>query len=448
MNKNDIITLNITAHSAEGFGIGRYEGLAIFVPNTAEGDEIEAKILKVKKNLAYAKLEKIITPSPYRIEPDCPVSAKCGGCVYRHIGYNKECEIKQKKVYDSIKRIGGIDLEPQPIIPADNIYGYRNKAQLPISESGKTGFFAPHSHRIIETENCLLTPKIFTHISKLIEKWITKYQISVYNEATGKGLLRHLYLRIAKATNEIMVTLVINGDTLPYADRLIEALTSLLGRELKSVQININKEDTNVILGDKCVTLYGSDYITDLLCDLKIRISPLSFYQVNRDMTQKLYKKAAEYLIPDGKNIIDLYCGAGTIGLSMAKKARSVIGVEIVPEAVEDARLNAKENGIENAEFICGDAAAAAKRLKEQKITADAVIVDPPRKGCSEELLNTIANDFVPERIVYISCDSATLGRDVKILSSLGYTLTEYTPIDLFPRTQHCEAVALLIRNA
>ena len=448
MNKNDIIKLEITATSTDGVGIGRHDGLAVFVPNSCEGDEIEAKILKVKKNLAYAKIENIITPSEHRIISDCPVFSRCGGCVYRHITYKKEQEIKWQKVYDSIKRIGGIDIPPKPIMSADNIYGYRNKAQLPISESGKTGFFATHSHRIIETDSCLLTPEIFGGISVEVEKWITEFAISVYNEAEHKGLLRHLYLRIAKATGQIMVVLVINGDTIPHCEELINQLKALLGESLKSVQININKKDTNVILGDKCRTLYGEDFITDILCGVKIRISALSFYQVNRDMTEKLYKKAAEYLEPDGKNIIDLYCGAGTIGLSMANRAKSVIGVEIIPEAVKDAKINAKENGINNAEFICGDAATAAVSLAKRKISSDAVILDPPRKGCSEELLKTVANDFSPERIVYISCDSATLGRDCKILATLGYTLIEYTPVDLFPRTQHCEAIALLIRNA
>ncbi len=447
MNKNDIVRLNITATASEGFGIGRHEGLAVFVPNTCEGDEIDAKILKVKKNFAYGKIEEMITPSPDRQTPDCPVFLRCGGCVYRHITYKKEQQIKWKKVYDSIKRIGGIDLEPMPIMAAESICGYRNKAQLPISSGGKTGFFATHSHRIIETNSCLLTPEIFGEISREVENWIAEYNITPYNEAEHKGLLRHLYLRIAKATGEIMAVLVINGDTLPHAENLIDRLKILLGESLRSVQLNINKKDTNVILGEKCICLYGDEYITDILCGKKIRISPLSFYQVNRDMTERLYKKAAEYLEPDGKNIIDLYCGAGTIGLSMADTARSIIGVEIIPDAVRDAKINARENGIENAEFICGDAAAAAASLAKRSIRADAVILDPPRKGCSEELLNTVANDFSPERIVYISCDSATLGRDAAILTELGYTLKEYTPVDLFPRTQHCEAVALLIRN-
>ncbi len=447
MKKNDVVVLDITATSTDGYGIGRHDGIAVFVPNSAEGDRVEAKILKVKKSYAYGKVERLITPSPDRIAPDCNTFSRCGGCVYRHISYKKECEIKAKKVEDCIRRIGGIELKAQPILAAENIQGYRNKAQLPISENGKTGFFAPHSHRIIETDACLLSPKIFNEIAAIFSQWITEYGISVYNEAEHKGLLRHLYMRIGAANEETMVVLVINSDTLPHSNELLEKLKALLGNRLCSFQININKRDTNVILGDTCRVLYGKEYITDTLCGVKVRISPLSFYQVNHDMTEQLYKKAAEYAVPDGKNIIDLYCGAGTIGLSMAKAAKSIIGAEIVPEAVTDARLNAKENGIDNAEFICADAADAAKQLSNRGISADVVILDPPRKGCSEELLNTVATEFSPERIVYISCDPATLARDCKILNDLGYKLKEYTPVDLFPRTHHIETIALLLKQ-
>lgn len=447
MKKNDVVTLTVTATSSDGYGIGRYDGLAVFVPNSAEGDTAEVKILKIKKNYAYGKVEKLIIPSPCRITPDCEVFSRCGGCVYRHLSYQKECEIKSQKVKDCICRIGGIALEPQPIIAAESICGYRNKAQLPVSPNGKTGFFAPHSHRIIETDRCLLSPEVFNKIAATVSNWITSCNISVYNESEHTGLLRHLYLRIAEATGEIMVVPVINGDALPHSGELFEKLKELLGVQLCSFQININKKATNVIIGDTCKLLYGKPYITDILCGIKIRISPLSFYQVNRDMTERLYKKAAEYAEPTGKNIIDLYCGAGAIGLSMAQYAQSITGVEIIPEAVADARLNAKENGITNAEFICGDAAEAANELVRRHITADVVILDPPRKGCSEDLLRTVATNFSPERIVYISCDPATLARDAKILKELNYDLVEYTPTDLFPRTQHIETAALFLKG-
>ncbi len=447
MKKNDFITLAFTATSAEGVAIGRHEGLVIFVPNGAEGDTARVKILKVKKNLAYGKIEEIITPADSRTKPDCAVSERCGGCVYRHITYTKECEIKWQKVKDAMQRIGGITFEPKPILAADNVIGYRNKAQLPISESGKVGFFAKHTHRIIETDSCLLTPEIFNEISRVVENWCQENKVSIYNEATNKGLLRHLYIREAQKTGEIMVFLIINGNKLPNSDALLLDLKELLGERLVSFGININRDKTNVILGDKCVTLYGKDHITDELCGIKVRISPLSFYQVNRNMCELLYKKAAEYLEPHGKTIIDLYCGAGTIGLSMANNAKSIIGVEIVPEAVADAKLNAKNNSIQNAEFICADAAVAAKNLADRGITADAVILDPPRKGCEKALLETVANNFGSEKIVYISCDVATLARDTAVLENLGYTLKEYTPVDLFPRTHHVETVALFVRT-
>lgn len=444
MKKNDEIILEIDGYTSEGSGVGHIDGMAVFVPLTAVGDTVRVKILKIKKTYCYGKAIEILTASADRITPDCPVFSRCGGCVYRHISYEAEKKIKSDKVYNAIKRIGGIDLAPNEIIGAKNENGYRNKAQYPISENGNVGFYGTHSHRVIECENCLLQPEIFENICRVITDFLKENNISIYNEDVHTGLVRHIYLRNAAKTGEIMVVLVINGDTLPLADTLVQKLKELLGEKLKSVQLNINKKDTNVILGDKCITLWGDTYITDILCDVKVRISPLSFYQVNRDMAEALYKKAAEYADCADKTVLDLYCGAGTIGLSMAKTAKKIIGVEIIPDAVHDAKINAKENGIDNAEFICGDAAAAALKLAERGEKPDVVIVDPPRKGCEEALLNTIANDFSPEKIVYVSCDPSTLARDIAILSKLGYTLQEYTPVDLFPRTSHVETVALL----
>lgn len=447
MNKNDEIILNIDGTSSDGYGVGRYDGIAVFVPLTTEGDVARVKILKVKKSYAYGKMIELLTPSQSRKEPDCDVFSQCGGCVYRHINYEKECEIKSAKVENNIRRIGGYDLKPQQIIKANRICRYRNKAQFPVSLNGNTGFYATHSHRIIESDDCLLQPEIFTRLCAAITEWIKKYNISVYNEITGKGLIRHVYLRIAEKTQQIMVVIIINGDSLDYSKELTDLLLNVAGNNLKSLQININKKDTNVILGDICKIIYGSPYITDILCDVEIRISPLSFYQVNRDMAEKLYQKAAEYAECEDKTVLDLYCGAGTIGLSLAKKAKKIIGVEIIPDAVEDAKINAENNGIKNAEFICMDAAAAAKELAIRKLKPDVVIVDPPRKGCTSDLLNTIANDFSPERLVYVSCDSATLARDCAILRDLGYILKEYTPVDMFPSTSHIETVAKFIRQ-
>lgn len=441
MNKNDEIILEITSTSTEGFGVGKHNGITVFVPNTAEGDVALVKILKVKKTYCYGKLLELKTPSPNRAEPDCATFLQCGGCAYRHITYDKECQIKSQKVYDCIKRIGGIDLPPEPIISSDNILGYRNKAQLPFAQNCNTGFYALHSHRIIETENCLLSPQVFNEIAATVSLWAKEYNISIYNEATNTGLLRHLYLRMAKATNEIMVALVINGSDIPFKEELILKLKEFTA--IKSVGLNINKKQTNVILGNTCKTIFGQDYITDVLCGVKIRISALSFYQVNRDMTELLYKKAAEYAEPQNKNILDLYCGAGTIGLSMAGVAKSITGVEIIPEAVNDAKINAQENGIKGATFICADAADAANNLNKQNYKADVIILDPPRKGCDEQLIKTVANGFAPKKVVYISCDPATLARDAKLFDALGYKLIKYNPVDLFPRTHHIETVAL-----
>lgn len=447
MQKNDIIKLDITAVSSEGSGIGRHEGLAVFVPLSAIGDSLKVKILKVKSNCAYGKVIDIINPSPARQEPDCDVFSKCGGCVYRHISYEAELKIKEKRVEDAIRRIGGVDKAPEQIVSDGKTEGYRNKAQYPVSADGSVGFFATHSHRIISSENCGLQPPEFALVCEVFTDWMKTTCTTAYNEETGKGLVRHLYIRKAVITGQIMVCLVINGDTLPQFELFITSLKEKLGDNLKTVVLNINKNKTNVILSDKCVNLYGDGYIYDILCGVKIRISPLSFYQVNHDMAELLYKKAQEYALHEGKTVLDLYCGAGTIGLSMADKAKSVIGVEIIPEAVEDARFNADMGNIKNAEFICADASSAAKKLTEKNIKPDVVIVDPPRKGCSADLLETISSDFSPERLVYVSCDPATLARDVKILGEKGYKLIEYTPFDLFPKTSHVECICLLSRK-
>ncbi len=445
MVKNDEIILKINDVTSEGSGIGRYEEMAVFVPLTAIGDTVKVKVLKVKKTFAYGKVLEIINSSEDRIVPDCDVFNKCGGCAYRHISYDAECRLKQNTVKETIKRIGGAAIDPSPILYGKADY-YRNKAQFPIDLNGKAGFYAFHSHRIISCNNCKLQPAVFSDIIALCEVWIKEFNISIYDELKHKGILRHLYLRIAEITGEIMITFVVNSDRLPFSDEIIKGLTQNFP-QIKSIQININKEDTNVILGKKCVCLYGEQYITDDLCGVKVRLSPLSFYQVNREMAEILYKKTAEYVQPSDKNILDLYCGAGTIGLSMAKTAKSIIGVEIIPEAVSDAKFNAMQNNVNNARFICADATEAAEQLAAEGIKIDVVIVDPPRKGCTQGLINTIAKEFSPERVIYVSCDVATLSRDIKIFDSYGYKLKEYTPVDLFPRTAHVETVALLIKN-
>lgn len=446
MKKNDEIVLDITDVTSSGSGVGKYDGMAVFAGGCAVGDTVRVHIIKVKKNYCIGKVVEVVKPSNYRIDIDCDCFSKCGGCVYRHIDYSAECGIKQKTVEETMKRVGGINIPAKPIL-FGNCMRYRNKGQYPVNEEGNTGFFAPHSHRIIPNDDCLLQPKDFAVISSVFKEFISRFSVSVYSEELRKGLIRHLYVRKGTATNEIMVCIVINGDGLPYSDELVTMLKDKIGENLKSVVLNINKQDTNVILGKENKIVYGQGYITDILCGNRIRINPMSFYQVNREMAEVLYAKAQEYAAPENKAVIDLYCGAGTIGLSFAKKAKSIIGVEIVSQAVEDAKENAKINGINNARFICADAAKAASSLKNEGITADVVVLDPPRKGCDEELLSIVANDFDPERIVYVSCDVATLARDCKILEALGYKVKEYTPVDLFPRTAHVETVALLSKT-
>ncbi len=449
LRKNDVIELEITGFSSEGSGVGHHDGQAVFVQGAATGDTVQCLIIKAKKNYAIGKLQHILKASPDRIIPDCPVFPRCGGCQYRHISYEAEAAIKTQKVRDAFKRIGHLEIVPEDAVGAESTDRYRNKAQYPVeTANGRllTGFYAPFSHRVIDCKSCMLQPAEFSDILKIVAKWSEKYKIPSYNEETRKGLLRHIYIRKAFSTGEIMVCLVINGDKIFKSEELISALTKA-NANIKTVLLNFNTEDTNVIMGKKCKTLYGKGYIEDILCGKRFRISPLSFYQVNHAQAQRLYEKAAEFAIGENtKTLVDLYCGTGTIGLTMADKVDSLIGVEIVPEAIEDAKINAKINNADNARFICGDAAEAAKILKDEGISPDTVILDPPRKGCDEALLHTVC-EMNPERIVYVSCDPATLARDLQILETSGYEIIKAIPYDLFPRTVHIETVALLIRK-
>ena len=449
MKKNDVIKLDITDVTLQGSGVGRADGIAVFVPGTVTGDTVNAHVLKVKSNYAFAKIDSVVKPSEYRVDEECASFSKCGGCAFRHVDYNFELELKENNVKNILKRIGGVEPIFEPIVGL-RPNSYRNKCQYPVSKSKNginIGFFSNHSHRVVDCPNCSLQPEEFSVAVRFFKEFIKKHNISVYDEALGTGLIRHLYLRKATVTDELMLCVVINGDALPFCDEFIENFKAQFGEKLKSIVININTEKTNVILGKKCVTLYGDDYITDQLCGVKVRISPLSFYQVNHDVAELLYKKAREYAEPKGKTVLDLYCGAGTIGLSMAKSAKEVIGVEIVPEAVEDAKFNAKNNGFSNTRFICDDAAGAAEKLKQEGIKPDVVIVDPPRKGCDAELIKIIAEDFAPKSVVYVSCDPATLARDCKIFGDFGYITTKATPFDMFPRTGHVEVCCCLSRK-
>lgn len=445
LNKNDDIELHIDSVSLTGSGVGRYNGLAVFVPATAPGDIIEAHIIKAKKSYAVGKCTKIIKPSPDRTDNDCPAYPGCGGCSFRHMSYGAELKLKSDAVRDAFSRIGGLDVELKPIIGADSPDGYRNKAQYPVGrENGelKIGFYSRRSHRIVDCRACRLAPPEFEKILGTVADWIEKYNISVYDETSRSGAVRHIYLRKAFATGEIMLCLVSAQENLPNTDALLDALKS--EESIKSVLININSDDTNAVLGDRCICLFGDGCITDILCGVKVRISPLSFYQVNRAQAERLYKKAAEYAGAEKiKLLLDLYCGAGTIGLSMADKAEELIGIETVAPAIEDAKKNAAANGIENARFICADAGEAAEKLLAEGKRPEVIVLDPPRKGCSEQTVRAAAG-MAPDRIVYVSCDPATLARDCAVFKELGYEVEEATPVDLFPRTAHVETVVLL----
>ena len=446
LKKNQIEEAEITAMSSDGNGIAKIDGMVVFVPYTAVGDKLKIRIVKVQKNYSFGIIEEILQPSPDRVDDHCPVYKKCGGCAFRHISYEAELRHKAEFVQSNLRRLGGLDPVMLPITPSPLVQGYRNKAQYPIREyDGKieAGFFAKRSHRVISCASCDLQPAFFEQILEYTKQFLEEYHISAYDEQTGKGKVRHLYIRYGEVSGEVMVCLVVNSERLPHATEYVEGLLKVCP-QVVSVVLNINREQNNVILGQKCITLYGKDTIEDTLCDVRFELSPLSFYQVNRQAAEKLYRLAAEMAQFEGNELlIDLYCGAGTIGLSMASKVRELIGVEIVPDAVENAKENAKRCGVENARFICADAKEAAAQLAAENLHPDVIVVDPPRKGCDLEVLQAIAA-MAPKRLVMISCNSASLARDCKELEALGYHLEKSAPVDLFPRTTHVETVVLL----
>ncbi|EWM53793.1 23S rRNA (uracil(1939)-C(5))-methyltransferase RlmD [Ruminococcus flavefaciens] len=447
--KNQVYTAEITGLTSEGSGVCRIDGMAVFVPQTAVGDICGVKIVKVLKSYAFGKAEEILTPSPDRIEDNCPVYKKCGGCLLRHISYEAECRTKEGIVRDAFERIGGLFPEFDEFIGAESTERYRNKAQYPLAvRDGRAvcGFYAPRSHRVIPVEDCALQPEIFSDILQTVLDYINVKKLSVYSEETNTGIIRHIYLRRGAHSGQIMVCIVVRKDI----SRQLSALCRLLSEkysDINSIIMNINPDNTNVILGDRCITLWGSDTISDTMCGNNVEISPLSFYQVNTVQAERLYAKALEYAAPgSSETIADLYCGAGTIGLSMAKQAAKIVGVEIIPQAVENAKENALRNGITNAEFHCGDAGEVFGKLRRQGCKPDIIVVDPPRKGCSSETVDIIS-EAAPKKIVMISCNPATAARDAKLLSERGYSVDKVCGVDLFPRTGHVECVVLLSRQ-
>lgn len=452
--KNDIITLEITALTNEGSGVGHYKedssdgrGMAVFVPLTAVGDVISCRVVKVLRSYAYGRVEGILTASPDRAEDGCPVYAKCGGCCFRHISYEAELRAKQGFMQDAFTRLGGLSPEFLPIQGSESPEGYRNKLQMPVAkQDGRTvcGFYSERSHRVIPVDKCALQPELFAEITRFVTEQADRLRISVYNEEKHEGVLRHIYLRRGHYSGEVCLCLVARRKV-PEFERLAKAAAERFP-EITGVVLNINRDRTNVILGEEEQVLFGRAEIKDTMCGVNVEISPKSFYQVNTPAAEALYRQAAEFARPEGKLLLDLYCGAGTIGLSMAGKARRLIGAEIVPQAVENARENAERNSVKNAEFICADAGQAAQQLEKSGERPDVIILDPPRKGCSEDTLTACAG-MQPERIVMISCNAATAARDCKRLAELGYTAAMVRPFDLFPRTSHVECVVLIYKN-
>lgn len=447
VEKNQTYTMSITDIGTNGEGIGRIDGYTVFVEGALPEEVIKVLIVKTKKHFSYGKLLEIMEPSPHRVTPACPVAAKCGGCQLQHLSYEGQLAFKTKKVKDHLERIGGFSgISVGYAKGMEEPWRYRNKAQFPVG--GKTGepeigFYAKRSHRIIDTPVCMLQNKINDQIVKIIRAFLTEYEIPLYDETIHRGLVRHILTRIGRRTGEIMVCLVVNGRNLPHCDVLVERLHEIEG--ITSIVLNVNTAQTNVILGTEVHVLWGKETIRDYIGDVQFEISPLSFYQVNPLQTQVLYQTALDFAELEGnETVLDLYCGIGTISLFFAQKAKHVFGVEIVPEAIADAKRNAALNGMNNADFAVGAAEDVIPRLYEEKgITADVVVVDPPRKGCDSVLLDTIAA-ISPKKVVYVSCDSATLARDLAYLCPKGYTIEKVQVVDMFPHTVHVETVVLL----
>ena len=449
--KNDMVTLEIVDCGTDGEGIGKADGFTVFVKDAVIGDVVTAKIMKAKKNYGYGRLIEVLKPSPYRIEPVCPSARQCGGCQLQALAYQEQLAFKEKKLKGHLERIGGFtDLPMEPIIGMEEPYHYRNKAQFPVgrNKDGRivAGFYAGRTHSIIENRDCALGVKVNQEILDRVLAHMERFHIEPYNEVTGKGLVRHVFIRYGFFTDEIMVCLVINGQQIPHEKELIRSLCELKG--MTSICLNINKKRNNVILGEQIKVLWGQGYITDKIGNISYEISPLSFFQINPYQTWKLYSKALEYADLHGEETVwDLYCGIGTISLFLAQQAKFVRGVEIVPAAIEDARRNAELNDITNVEFFVGKAEEVLPREYEKNgVYADVIVVDPPRKGCDEVLLQTILK-MQPERVVYVSCDSATLARDLRYLCDHGYELLKVCGVDQFPQTVHVETVVLLSKG-
>jgi len=456
-SKNQEIVLTIDDIGVDGEGIGHIDGYTFFVKEALPGETIRALVLKVNKNYGFAKMLELIEKSEDRVNPACEYASRCGGCTLMHLSYEKQLIYKEQKVKNCLVRIGGwdrdfIDSVTEPIIGMEDPYHYRNKAQFPVAmgRDGKVniGFYAERSHNIIDSTDCHIQDEISCQIAGIVREWITKYRIRPYNEVDGNGLVRHIVTRVGYYSGHVMACLVVTKEKVPHIDELVEELKKISG--MTCISLNINPKKTNKILGDKLINLYGAGYIEDSIKDIRFRISPLSFYQVNPVQTQKLYSTALSFAGLTGEETVwDMYCGIGTISLFLAQKAGKVLGIEIVPEAIEDAKVNAQINNIDNAQFICGASEdineILADSAAEEFLNPDVIVVDPPRKGCDKKLIDTIIRTN-PEKVVYVSCDPATLARDTALLREGGYKIEKVKACDMFGMSGHVETVCLLSR--
>lgn len=442
LEKNRIYRAHIDGYSSEGLGIARIDGQVVFVHGAVRGETCDVLVMKVLKNAAFGKIAALVEPSPARRQPDCPYYGRCGGCDFRHMSYEEELWAKRARVQDALTRIGGAEVTVEEILGAEQPLHYRNKSIYPISPAGEVGFYRARSHQVVHVEHCLIQKPEADALAQAVRDYIARFQVEPYNEATGRGLLRHLYVRTS-CRGESLACLLVNGSRLPHEQELVDMLRAA-APGVCGVVLGENTRRGNAILGDRYRTLWGRDYLTDTLCGLELRLSVPSFYQVNHDQAQRLYEKALEYAGLTGRELaVDLYCGAGTITQVLARRARHVIGGEIVPEAIRDAEDSARRNGVENVEFLCGDASRLAAELRQRGLRPDVICVDPPRKGLAPDVVEAAAS-MTPGRIVYVSCDPATLARDVARFAPLGYCPVRACAVDLFPGTAHVETVALL----
>lgn len=443
--KNASLTLEITGYTAEGMGVARWEGRVVFIPGTILGERWEVQLLKVKTNVAWGRAVRLLAPSPERVELDCPLAGRCGGCQYRHMTYEEELRAKRQRVQDALSRVGGVSLELPQVLGAETPLRYRNKVQFPVAWEKRglaVGYYRARSHDVLDVDDCLLQPEAVTTLRRAFKGWMERYRVPAYDEGTCQGLIRHLYVRTNQA-GEALCCVVANGTRLPHAPELVQSLRQAVPT-LAGLVLNTNTKDTNVILGPNYRTIWGRDFLEERLCGMTFRLSVPSFFQINRAQAERLYAQALEFAGLTGREtVLDLYCGIGTISLALAQRAGQVIGAEIIPEAVQDAQANAARNQVDNARFLCGDAGEAAFQLAAEGVRPQVICVDPPRKGLAPEVPAILAS-MAPDRIVYVSCDPATLARDVKRFGELGYPAVKARAVDLFPRTAHVETVVLL----